>query len=81
MMMVTHAYTDLYIVEGEAFRRMVTQYDILLQTITRSKLTRILVPQKLNKTETDISSLLHGMHFAVISYDLWMSNTTQEIFQ
>ena len=46
--MMPHAYTPLYMVEGEGFRRMVTHLDPYIRPITRSKLTRTLIPQKLN---------------------------------
>ena len=48
--------------------------------ITRSKLTRVLILQKLKKVETDVSSLIDVVFFAVISFYLYMSKTTQEIF-
>ena len=80
MMMMTHTYTPLSLVAGEAFLRMVTYLDPSIQPITRSKLTRTFIPHKLKNPETDVSSLIDGVRFVVISYYLWMSKTTQEIF-
>ena len=81
VMMMAHAYTSLLLVEVEVFRRMVTHLDPSIWNITRYKLIRTLIRQKLKKEETYVSSLLDGVHCFFISYDLWMSNMTQEIFQ
>ena len=78
---MAHAYTTILLVEGEAFCRMATHIDLSIRPITRSKLTRDLIPQKLKKIETYVSSLLGGVRCVVISYDLWMSEMTQEIFR
>ena len=59
---------------------MVNRLDLSIRPINRSKLTRSLIPQKLKKAETDVSSLLGVVSGVVIYYDLWMSKTTQEIF-
>ena len=55
VMMMSHAYTTLSLVEGESFRRMVTNLDPSIRPITRSKFTRTLITQKFNKAETDVS--------------------------
>ena len=81
VMMMAHTYTPMLLVEGGVSRRIVTYFDTYIQRINRAQLTRNLIPQKLMKAETDISSLLDGLHCVVISYDLLMSKTTQEIFQ
>ena len=81
MMMMSHAYTPLFLVEGESLFRIFTHLDPYIRTITRYKFTRTLIPQKLKKAETYISSFVNGLRFVVISYDLCMSKTTQEIFQ
>ena len=78
--MMAHAYTPLSLVEGESLRRMFTRLDSYIRPITRSKLTRTLISQKLKKAETDVPSLLYGVLCVVISYDLWMSKMTQDIF-
>ena len=59
---------------------MVTHIDPSIRPIIRSKLTRTLIPPKLDKTATYVSSLLDGVRCVVIYYDLWMSKTTQNIF-
>ena len=59
---------------------MFNHLDPSIQHITRSKLTSYFTRKKLNKAETYVSSLLDGVHCVVISYDLWISNTTQDIF-
>ena len=81
VMMMAHVGTPLSLVEGEAFRMMVTNLDLPIRPITRSKLTSTLIPHKLKKVETDVSSLLDDVCFVVIYCDLWMSNITQDIFQ
>ena len=43
-------------------------------------MARTLIPHKSKKSETDVSSFLDGVHCVVISYDPWISNTTQDIF-
>ena len=80
VIMMEHAYIPLSLVEGEVFRRMVTQLDQSIRPITRSKSKRTLTPQKFNNSETDVSSLLYGVRCVVISYDLWMSKVAQDIF-
>ena len=59
---------------------MVTHLDTSIRNIIRSKMTRTLVPQKLQKVETKVSTLLDSVSCVLISYDLWMSNTTQDFF-
>ena len=79
VMMMAHAYTTLSLTEGAELRRMVTHLDPSIQPISRSKLTRTRIPQKLKKTETYFFSLLDGVR-CVIIYNLWMSNMPQDIF-
>ena len=67
-------------VEGGEFHRVVTHLDMFIPFITRSKFTSTLIPHKFNNEETDVSSLIDGVRCVVISYDLWMSKTTQDIF-
>ena len=43
-------------------------------------MTKTLIPRKLKKAETYFSSLLDGVRFIIISYDLWMFKTTENIF-
>ena len=45
---------------------MVTNLDLSIQTITGSKLTRTLIPKKLNKEEKYVSSLLDGLRCVVV---------------
>ena len=61
VMMMAHTYTLLSLPEGEAFHMMVPHLDPSIQPITRSKLTRTLIPHKLKKVETDVSSFLDGV--------------------
>ena len=80
VMIMTHTYTPLSMVEGEAFCSMVTYLDLSVRPITRSKLTRTLNPHILKNTKTDVSSFLYGVRCVIISCDLWMYKTTQNIF-
>ena len=80
-MMMSHSYIPLPLVEGELFFSIILHLDPYIRLITRYKLTRTLIPQKLKKSETHVSSLIDGVHCVVISYDLWMSKTTHDIFQ
>ena len=43
-------------------------------------MTRTHIPHKFKKAETYVSSFLGGVRCVVVSYDLWMSKTTQDIF-
>ena len=79
-MMMAHSYTTVLLLKGELFHRMVAHLDLYITPINRSKFTRTIIPQKLKKAETDVSSLIDGVHCVVISYDLWMSNMTQVMF-
>ena len=80
VMMMSHTYTPLSLVEGQELCRMVSPLDPYIIPITTSKLTRILSPQKFKKAYTDVSSFLDGVCCVGISYDLWVSKTTQENF-
>ena len=71
-MMMTHTYTHMLLVEGEAFPGMVIHLD--------PSICLSLTPHKLKRVETDSSSLLDDVYCVVISYDLWMSKTTKDIF-
>ena len=81
MIMMAHAYIHLSLVDVEAFLRMVTHLDPSIRPITRSIFISTLIPHKLKKEETYVSSLLDGVRCVVISYDLWMSKMTQDISQ
>ena len=59
---------------------MVNHLDLSIRPITRSKLIRNLIHQKLKSTETYISSFIDDVRCIVIYYALWISNTTQESF-
>ena len=78
--MMANTYTPLSLVEGDEFRSMVTHIDPYIRPITRSKLTRNIIPQKLHKAETEVSTLIYVVRCVVISYDLWISKTTQYFF-
>ena len=80
VMMTTHSYTPMLMAEGKEFQSMVTHLDPSIRPITRPKFTRTIIPEKLNKSETDVSSFLDGVCCVVIYYELWMSKTTQDIF-
>ena len=80
MMMMAHTYKPLSLVKKEAFCRMVTHLDPSTRPITRYKLKNTLIPHKLEKSETDVSSLLGGVRCVVISYELWMSKKTHAFF-
>ena len=75
-MMMKHAYTPLFLVEGEVFHRMVTHHDLSIRPITRYTLRSTIIPHKLKKAETYIPPLRYGVCCVFISYDLWMSKTT-----
>ena len=81
VMIMSHAYTPLSLVEGEALHRMVTRIHPYIQPINRSRFTRSLFPHKIKKSETDVSTLLDGVCCVAISYDLWMLKTTRDFFQ
>ena len=80
VMMLSHSYTPMLMVEGRALCSMSPHLDTQNLPITRSKLTNSLIHHKLNRAETYVSSLLDVVCCVVISYYLWMSKTTQEIF-
>ena len=53
VMMMTHAYTNILLVEGGAFRIMVTHLDISIRPISRSKFAKNLIPHKLKQAKKD----------------------------
>ena len=63
VMMLTHNYTHIFLLEGKAFLNMFTHLGPSIWPITRYKLTRTLIPQKLNTEETYVSSLRDGVRF------------------
>ena len=79
-MIMSHACTPLTRAEGEEFRMMVTHLDTIIRPITRYKLTRTLTTHTFKKAKKYVSSLLDGVRCVLISYDLWMYKTTQDIF-
>ena len=60
---------------------MVNHLDLYIRPITRSKLKSTPTPQKQNREETDVFSLLDGVCYVVIYYKLLMSKTTHDTFQ
>ena len=79
-MMTEHAYTPLLLVVWESLHNMITHlicpFDLSLGLNLQGPLSPIIEEGRKKN-----SSLLDSVCCVVISYDLWMSKTTQKIFQ
>ncbi len=74
------AYTPLSLVENPSFRRLITSIEPRLNHISRTKLTRKIIPNTISKIKNNIRDRLSNVKSLSLSYDLWMTRKTEEIF-
>ena len=77
---MAHAFTPLLLVDHDCFRKLTQDLDPLLRPVGQSKLSRSLIPTKNKLVEKSVIESLEEVKAVVISYDLWMSRKTEEIF-
>ena len=74
------AYTPLSLVENESFRTLILNRDPRLHMVSRTRLSRTLIPSKAADTATNVLELLNRVPAVAISFDLWMTRKSEEIF-
>ena len=77
---MAHAFTLLSLVDHDCFRKLKQDLEPCLRPVGRSKLSRSLIPTKKKLMEKSVIENLAEVKAVVISYDLWMSRKTEEIF-
>ena len=77
---MAHVFTSLLLVDYDCFRKLTHDLDPRLRPFGRSKLSRSLIPTKNKLVEKSVIERLAEVKAVVISYDLWMSRKTKEIF-
>ena len=75
-----HVFTLLLLVDHDRFFKLTQDIDPRLHPVGRSKLSRSLIPKKNQLVEKSFIKRLVGVKAVVISYNLWMSCNTEEIF-
>ena len=78
--MMAHASTSLSLVGHDCFRKLTQDIDPRLCPVGRSKLSRSLIHTKNKLVEKSVINRLAEVKYVVISYNLWMSRKTEEIF-
>ena len=78
--LMAHTFTSLFLVDHDCFRNLTQDLDPRLRPVGRSKLSRSLIPTKKKLAEKSVIERLAEVKAVVISYDLWMSRKTEEIF-
>ena len=78
--LMAHVFTSLLLVYHDFFRKLTQDLDPRLLPVGRSKLSRSLIPTKNQLVEKSVIESLAEIKAVVISYDLWMSHKTEEIF-
>ena len=78
--LMAHAFTSLSLVDNDCFRKLTQDLDRRLRPVGRSKLSRNLIPTKNQLVEKSFIGILEKVKAVVISYGLWMSRKTEDIF-
>ena len=78
--LMAHAFTPLLLVDHYFLRNLKQDLDPRLCPVRQSKLSRSLIPTKKKLVEKSVIERLAEIKAVVISYDLWMSRKTEEIF-
>jgi len=74
------SYTPLSLVEEPSFRKIIADIDPRLNPISRSRLSRTLIPKIYQEIETDVKAQVDAIAASCLSYDLWMTRKNEEIF-
>ena len=74
------AYTPISLVENESFRALILNRDPRLHMVSRTCLSRTLIPSKASDIVTNVLELLNRVSALAISFDLWMTQKSEEIF-
>ena len=75
-----HTFTYLSLVDHDCFCNLTKDLEPRLRPLGQSKLPRSLIPTKKKFVEKSVIERLAEVKALVISYDLWMSRQTKEIF-
>ena len=78
--LIAHVFTLLTLVDHDCFRKLTQDIDPHICPVERSKLSRSLIPTKKQLVEKSVIERLAEVKAVVISYDLWISCKTEEIF-
>ena len=74
------ACTPLSLVEHEAFINLILKRDPRLNMISRTRLSRNLIPKKTAEIVKNVQDMLTHVPAVSLSYDLWMTRRAEEIF-
>ena len=77
---MAHSFTSLSLIDYDCFRKLTQDLEPRLCPVGRSKLPRSLTPTKKQLVEKSVIERLAEVKAVVISYDLWTSRKTEEIF-
>ena len=77
---MAHAFTLLLLVDHDCFPKLTQDLDPRLCPVGPSKMLRSLIPTRNKLVEKSVIERLEEVKAVVISYDLWMSHKTEEIF-
>ena len=78
--LMAHVFTSLLMVDHDCFRILTQDLDPQLHPIEHSKISRSLIPTENQSAERSVIERLAKVKAILISYDLWMSRNTEEIF-
>ena len=79
--LMAKAYTPLSLVGFHEFRELISSLDPRIVPVSRSRLSRKLIPLKYESIEYYVMKVLNNCPYVVLSLDLWMPVKNEEIFQ
>jgi hypothetical protein len=72
--------TPLLLVEHEAFINLMLKWDPRINMVSRTWLSRNLIPKKTAEIVKNVQDMLTHVPAVSLSYDLWMTHRAEEIF-
>ena len=80
VMLCVKDYLPLSLCESEQFRKTIKDIDARLNPVSRSKLSRTLLPKKKDKVAESVTKRVKSFRCVTLAFDLWMSRAYTEIF-
>lgn len=80
VILTASAYTPLSLVEEPAFMKLIADIDPRMNPISRSRLSRTLIPAMNLEVALDVKDQMNAVTASCLSYDLWMTRKNEEIF-
>ena len=80
MALVENSYTPLSLVDCREFRKLISSLDPCIVAVSRSHLSKKLIPLKYEAVLSDVMKVLKNFPYVVLSFDMWMSVKNEKVF-